>query len=57
LGFQGGFGDGEGSFKFDIFLVLDYEWWIAYDGAYEFLLCDLFEVGESELGEKFLRLD
>lgn len=34
--------------------MLDYEGWIADDGAEEFLLGDLFEVGEAELGEKFL---
>ena len=41
-------------FEFDIFSVLDYERWVADDGAEEFFFGYLFEVGKAEFGEKFL---
>jgi hypothetical protein len=34
--------------------MFDYKGRVADNSAYEFLLCDLFEVGEAELGEQFL---
>ena len=34
--------------------MLDYEGWVADDGAKEFLFGYLFEVGEAEFGEEFL---
>jgi hypothetical protein len=34
--------------------MFDYKGRVADNSAYEFLLCDLFEVREAELGEQFL---
>ena len=34
--------------------MLDDERWVPDNGAYEFLFCDLFEVGEAEFREEFL---
>lgn len=36
--------------------MLNYELRFAYDGAYEFLFGDLFEVREAQFGEEFLRV-
>jgi hypothetical protein len=42
------------SLELYVLLVLYNERWVPNDGAEEFLFCDLFEVGETELGEEFL---
>jgi hypothetical protein len=49
--FEGRFGDSKGLFKLNILLMLYYKRWVADNSAYEFLLCDLFNVREAELGE------
>lgn len=36
--------------------MLDYEGWVANYGPEELFFGNLFEVGEAEFGEEFLRL-
>ena len=42
-------------FKGKVLRRVDYLGWGADDGAQEFLFGDLFQVGEAEFGEEFLR--
>ena len=42
-------------FQYDVLGMFDNDGRIADDGAEEFLLGHLFEVGEAEFGEEFLR--
>ena len=54
LRFQHGFDVRELVFQFDVLAMFDDEGGIADDGAEEFLLGYLFEIGEAEFGEEFL---
>ena len=54
LCFQHGFDLRELAFEFDVLNMLDYEGWVANDGAKEFLFGNLFEVGKAEFGEEFM---